>query len=154
MTNIKQSVLLIIAIILGGCASAPVVEIAPFDKSVSYEGNFDQSWSRLVAFMSTNDISIGTIEKDSGLITLSGDNLSSSVLANYCDARSTFGFTLTSGQARGSVLMVDDEGFITVTVNVKFMGTFMNGFTNPPSYSTRACNSTGVFETAILGSLQ
>tara|TARA_Y100000991_G_C21969625_1_gene348703 strand:+ start:68 stop:535 length:468 start_codon:yes stop_codon:yes gene_type:complete len=141
-------------IILGGCASTPVVEIAPFDKSASFEGDFNQSWSKLVAFMSTNDISIGTIEKDSGLITLSGDNLQPSVIKNYCDATSGFLSVLSSGRAQGSVLMVDDEGFITVTVNAKFQGTFVNAMTNPPTYNTYPCNSTGVFETAVLGAVQ
>ena len=143
-----------ITLMLGACASAPVVEIKPFDKSVSFEGDFDESWSKLVAFLSTNDISIGTIEKDSGLVTLSGDNLSTGVIQLYCDARASFLLTLTGGKAGGSILMVEDDGFITATVNIKFYGPLLNSLANPPQYTTSPCNSTGAFESAVLGSLQ
>jgi hypothetical protein len=143
-----------ITLMLGACASAPVVDIKPFDKSVSFEGDFDGSWSKLVAFLSTNDISIGTIEKDSGLVTLSGDNLSTSVVQIYCDAQAPFLWTLTGGRAGGSILMVEEDGFVTATVNIKFYGTSMTAMSNPPQYSTKPCNSTGAFESAVLGSLQ
>ena len=147
-------VVLFIAVFLGGCASAPVIDIKPFDKSVSFEGDFDESWSKLVAFLSTNDVNIGTIEKDSGLITLSGDNLSAGVITQYCDATATFLMTMTGGTARGSILMTEESGFVTATVNVKFQGTSYSGLTNPPTYSTRPCNSRGAFEASVLGSLQ
>jgi hypothetical protein len=139
---------------LGGCASAPVIDIKPFDKSVSFEGDFDESWSKLVAFLSTNDVNIGTIEKDSGLITLSGDNLSVGIITQYCDATATFLWTMTGGTARGSILMVEDSGFVTATVNVKFQGTSSSTLSSPPTYSTSPCNSRGVFEASVLGSLQ
>lgn len=149
-------VIAVIVLLLGGCASAPVVEIKPFDKTVSFEGDFDQAWSKLVNFLSTNDVSIGTIEKDSGLVTLSGDNLGGSLLAAYCDTTVPFMWTLTGGKAKGSVLMTDDSGFVTATVNVKFMKTIMfPGYgQNPPTYRTDQCTSRGAFETAVLGSLQ
>ena len=44
-------VIAVIVLLLGGCASAPVVEIKPFDKTVSFEGDFDQAWSKLVNFL-------------------------------------------------------------------------------------------------------
>ena len=44
MKNFKgMSSVVLAALMLGGCASAPVVEIKPFDKSVSFEGNYDES---------------------------------------------------------------------------------------------------------------
>ncbi|WP_297820484.1 hypothetical protein [uncultured Paraglaciecola sp.] len=149
-----MSSVVLAALMLGGCASAPVVEIKPFDKSVSFEGNYDESWSKLVGFMSTNDISIGTIEKDSGLVTLSGDDLSPELIAEYCDAKAPFLWVLTGGKGSGSVLMTEDSGFITATVNVKFQGTSTYTMANPPQYKTAKCNSRGAFESAVLGSLQ
>ena len=142
--------------LLAGCVTTPVVEIEPFDTSVSFEGDFGKSWSKLVQFMSTNDINIGTIEKDSGLITLSGDNLSVPILQQYCDATAPFLSILQSGTAKGSVLMVEDDGFITTTVNVKLTATSMytDLYTGRTTYSTKPCNSTGVFETALLSSVQ
>ena len=156
MLKIKKFFLVATFIALGGCASAPVVEIKPFDKSASFEGDFDESWSKLVAFLSTNDVSIGTIEKDSGLVTLSGDNLSVALIQEYCDASAPFLWTLTGGKAKGSILMTEDSGFVTATVNVTFDGTifFPQMGTNPAQYRSNRCNSRGAFETAVLGSIQ
>ena len=155
ITN-KILTLVFFAVILTGCASNPVVEIEPFDTSISTEGDFDASWSKMVAFLSTNDISIGTIEKDSGLVTLSGDSLSVPVLQKYCDAKAPFLWVLQNGTARGSVLMVDDDGFVTTTVNLKLTGTSMytDWNTGRTNYTTKPCNSTGVFETALLNSVK
>lgn len=156
MRNLNQLILITTVLILGGCAGAPVVEIKPFDKSVSYEADFDESWSKLVAFLSTNDVSIGTIEKESGLITLSGDNLGAALIQQYCDTKAPFMWSLTGGKARGSVLMTEDSGFVTATVNVKFDGTifFPQMGSSPPQYRTNPCNSRGAFESAVLGSIQ
>jgi hypothetical protein len=145
-----------LSILLSGCVSTPVIEIEPFDTSVSFEGDFDRSWSKLVAFLSTNDVSIGTIEKDSGLITLSGDNLSVSLLREYCDATAPFLWSLQSGGAKGSVLMTADDGFVTATVNIKLTATSMTTdySTGRVTYSTKPCNSRGVFETAVLNSIE
>ena len=151
---IKQVFVIVAVSLLGACASAPVEEIKPFDKSRTLEAPYDEVWTNLIRFMSTNDISIASVEKDSGLIVLTGDNLSSSLMEEYCDAKATFLTTLTSGKASGSVIVNSDEDFTTVTVNAKFSATFMNPMTNPPSYSTRPCNSRGAFETAVLGSIQ
>ena len=155
--KITKILMLVIIAFLTGCVTAPVVEIKPFDKSVSFEGDFDESWGKLVRFLSTNDVNIGTIEKDSGLITLSGDNLSAGLIQEYCDAAAPFMWVLSSGLAKGSVLMTNEDGFITATVNVKFNATssytdYMGG--SGTKYSTTSCNSRGAFETALLGSLQ
>ena len=139
--------------LLAGCASAPV-EIMPFDKSRTIEGSYDQVWTNLIRFMSTNDIAIGSVEKESGLIVLTGDDLAPDVIQAYCDATAPFLWVLTGGKARGSVIVNADDDFVTVTVNAKFQGTAQSTMTNPPTYSTRPCNSRGAFENAVLGSLE
>jgi hypothetical protein len=151
---IKHVAIIFLAGIVAACASAPVVEIKPFDKSRTLETPYDEVWTNLIRFMSTNAISIASVEKDSGLIVLTGDDLSSSAMKEYCDAKPTFLTSLTGGKASGSVIVNADEDFTTVTVNAKFSATFMNPMTNPPTYSTRPCNSRGAFETAVLGSIQ
>lgn len=143
-----------VTIMMVGCATTPVVEIKPFDKNLTVEGSYDAVWTNLIRFMSTNDISIASVEKESGLIVLTGDNLSASLISEYCDATAPFLWTLTGGKASGSVLVNDDEGFVTVTVNAKFHGTLYYALSSPPQYSTKPCNSRGAFEAAILGSVQ
>jgi hypothetical protein len=58
--------------IVASCATTAVVIVEPFDTSKTYMADYDSTWTKLIRFMSTNQISIGTIEKDSGLVTLNG----------------------------------------------------------------------------------
>ena len=148
-------VTVLFARLLAGCASQPV-EIQPFDKSVTVEKSFDEGWSNLVRFLSTNDVNISTIEKDSGLISLRGENLTGSLIAEYCDTAGAapFLYSLNSGKATGSVTVVNDDGFATVNANIRFQATYVYGMSNPPQYTTKDCVSRGAFETALLGSIQ
>ena len=140
-------------VFLVGCATVEEVVIEPFDKSVTVEKDFDDVWGTLVRFMSTNDISIQTIEKDSGLIALRGENLTSGLIRGLCDAQAGLFATISSGGANGSITVVDDDGFVTVNVNMRFTATFYNSMSNPPTYSTSNCNSRGTFEKSLLASL-
>ena len=142
-----------LVVFLVGCTAVEQVVVEPFDKSITVEKDFDDVWGTLVRFMSTNDISIQTIEKDSGLMALRGENLSSGLITQLCDAQPGFLSTISSGSASGSITVVDDDGFITVNVNTRFTATHYSGMTNPPTYSTRNCNSRGHFEKSVLGSI-
>ena len=51
------------------CATTSVV-VDPFDSSKTYMSDMDTQWKKLVRFFSTNQIGIGTLEKDSGIITV------------------------------------------------------------------------------------
>jgi len=140
------------ALIFTACASRPVVEIKPFDTSISFEGSYNEAWSKLIAFLSTNDIGIANLEKASGLIILKGDNLGVQTIQKYCDAQAPFLYTLIYGKASGSIIMTEDSGFVTATVNTKFESTSRGTGTSPNR--TAPCRSSGLFETAVLGSIQ
>lgn len=150
--NLKLIMTCMLLSLLTACASAPQIEIAPFDKSKTVEGSFDSVWSNLVRFLSTNDVSIATIEKDSGLIALKGENLSASLITQYCNATPGFLSSITSGLVTGSITVVDEGGFTTVNTNMRYRATQVSGMSNPPTYSTFDCVSKGVLETAILSS--
>lgn len=135
-----------------GCGSTPKQVIQPFDKSITVEAEFDETWTSLVRFFSTNDVSISTIEKDSGIIQLEGERLSADLISKYCAVDLPWLWTLSSGGARGSVLVADDDGFVSVDANLRFTFTAANYVSNPPQFQTYNCESTGVLETAILNS--
>lgn len=151
--NLRALVVVGSAMFAFGCAT-PAIEIKPFDKSATVEASYDEVWNKLIRFTSTNDVSVSSVEKDSGLIVLSGDNLSQGVISQYCAAQAPFLSVLSSGTAKGSIVVTDDDGFVTVTVNAKFNTTFVNNMSSPPTYNTVPCNSTGAFETAVLGAIQ
>lgn len=144
----------LITLTIIGCGSTPKVVIQPFEKNTTTDKSFDKTWSSLVRFFSSNDISISTIEKDSGIIQLEGERLTASLIQKYCDGRASFLNAVDSGTARGSVLVSEEDGFVTTDVNIRFSFTTVYLGSNPPQYTTRNCQSTGVFETAVLNSVK
>lgn len=140
-------------VIFSGCASAPKTVITPFDKSKTVEKSYDEVWGSLVRFLSTNDIAIDQIEKVSGLIQLKGENLAVDLIRKYCAVEPTFMNSVSSGFATGSITVIEDGGFVTINTNMRFKFTQVSSMSNPPQYKTLNCSSTGVVETAILGSV-
>ena len=137
-----------LVVFLAGCTTTQIA-IEPFDKTVTVERDFDDVWTTLVRFMSTNDISISTIEKESGLISLRGENLTKDLIAKLCDGQAAFLWTIIGGGASGSIVVMDDDGFVTVNVNARFTTTSTY---NGPTV-TNGCNSTGYFEKSVLASI-
>ena len=143
-----------IAFLFTGCATPAKIEIAPFDRSVTVEKPFDEVWSSLIRFLSTNDIAIQTIEKESGLISLRGEGLSAGLIQQYCAAQASMFLGITGGKGTGSITVVNDGDFNTVNANMRFQFTMVNSMANPPQYVTRNCESMGKFETALLNSIR
>ena len=153
MKLIKKSWMTFAVIFLiTSCATTAVI-VEPFDTSKTYMSDFDTTWSKLVRFMSTNHISIGTIEKDSGLMTLAGDNLSKDLVLSYC-ASNPVGFpnTTTGGSAQGNITLAEVDGFVTANVNVRFnvKGQYCYQGCN---YVNVQCQSNGKFEKSLLSAL-
>ena len=85
--------------------------------------------------------------------------MSVDLTARYCDAPKHKGFpvkTLNNGISRGNLLVNEDGGgFVTATVNITFQGNYKvcDLYGRNCSYSIDSCRSRGVFEKALLGSL-
>ena len=154
MNKIKITLIVFYTFFLLSCATTQVV-IEPFDTSKTYMNSYDESWKKLVRFFSTNQIGIGTLEKDSGIITVNNQNLSSSLVSEYCALTVPFLFTHTGGQAFGSATLVEDGDFTTANVNIQFNATFsacdLYGRCN---YINNPCPSNGSFEKALLTALE
>ena len=144
---------LAILFLVASCATTPTVIVEPFDTSKTYMNDFDSTWTKLIKFMSTNQISIGTIEKDSGLFTLNGTNLSKDLVLSYC-AGNPVGWpnTTTGGSAQGNINLTEIDGFVTASVNVRFNvdGQYCYQGCNYVSYQ---CDSNGEFEKSLLNAL-
>ena len=154
MKNLKYLIILPLIIAVISCASTPTVIIEPFDTNKTYMSSFDDSWKKLVRFFSTNQIGIGTLEKDSGIITVNNERLSSSLVNSYCANNPTpFLYTQTGGTARGSVTLVEDEGFTTANVNITFEVNAQYCYQGC-TYINKVCQSNGTFEKALLSSLE
>lgn len=141
--------------LLFSCATAPTVVVEPFDTNKTYQASFDDTWKKLVRFFSTNQIGIGTLEKDSGIITVNNERLSTNLIRTYCaDWPVGFLWSATGGTARGSVTLMEEEGdFTTANVNITFSVNSQYCYQGC-SYSIDMCKSNGSFEKALLASLE
>jgi hypothetical protein len=146
----KKFLLLFLTIVITSCATTQVVSNSV--ASESYRASYDEVWTKVIRFFATNQISIGTLEKDSGIVTLKGDNLNSQLMNEYCEADENNGFLerLLYGNVMGSVNVIDEGGIVTVTVNARY-NTFHAYGQN--YYPARPCASKGVFERQILDSI-
>jgi hypothetical protein len=152
--KIKKLLILPLVIVLYSCATTETVVVEPFNTSVTYDSDFDETWSKLVRFYSTNQIGIGTLEKDSGIITMNNDKLSVSAIQEYCaDSPVPFLWTPTGGTARGNATLIEEDGFTTATVNVSFSVNSQYCYQGC-NYTSNPCQSNGNFERALLTALE
>jgi hypothetical protein len=149
----KKTIALTLTFFIFSCATTQVI-VEPFDTSKTYMSSYDDSWKKLVRFFSTNQIGIGTLEKDSGIITVNNQNLSQSLTSEYCAVSVPFLWTHTGGQAVGSATLVEDDNFVTANVNIQFSANFSScDLYGRCNYQTNPCPSNGTFERALLSSL-
>ena len=154
MNKIRNITILFSIFFLFSCATTQVV-IETFDTSKTYMNSYDESWKKLVRFFSTNQIGIGTLEKDSGIITVNNQNLTSGLVSEYCAVTVPFLYALSGGQAFGSATLVEDGDFITANVNIQFNATFSScDLYGRCTYITDSCPSNGSFEKALLTALE
>ena len=136
------------------CATTSIV-VDPFDSSKTYMSDIDTQWKKLVRFFSTNQIGIGTLEKDSGIITVNNQNLAVNLVSEYCAIETPFLWTPTGGSVVGSATLVEeDEDFVTANVNMQFTAQFQScDLYGRCNYMNKPCQSNGNFEKALLSAL-
>ena len=150
----KAVVILFTLVLAGGCATPEKIVVQPFDKVATVESDFDATWEELVRFLSTNQIGIKTIEKDSGLVVIESLNMSPALIQEYCtNIQIPLLWSLQSGKASGNVTVDEDDGFTTVAVNMSYQATTQYCY-NGCSYNTARCDSLGKFETELLDAVQ
>jgi len=136
--------------VLVSCATTSVVGNSVTSETIMT--SYDEAWSKVIRFFSTNQVGIGTLEKASGIITISGQNLLMDLMSDYCDSKPAVPFLWTPlyGTANGSVTLVDDGDFVTANVNVSF--SVVSGY--GANRVTNRCTSTGEFENSLLNTLR
>ena len=144
----KNILSILFILLLTSCAATQVVSNSVV--SESYRQSYDEVWTKVIRGFATNHISIGTLEKDSGIVTLRGDRLSNDLINSYCDADANNGFleVVLYGNVTGSVNVIDEGGFVTVTINTSFSSVHNDGY-----FAPRPCSSTGAFEQSLLDTL-
>ncbi|MCP4598278.1 hypothetical protein [Neptuniibacter sp.] len=138
-----------------GCTANKPKQVATFDTSETFQASKDEVWGKLVRFMSTNQLGISTIEKDSGLLVINNQNVAQNLLSSYCDSGSAVPFLWVpvGGKVSGNVTVVEDEGFSTASINISFNQVSEFCYQGC-KYTTKQCQSLGSFEKALLSSLR
>ena len=146
----KKILILITALFTFGCATTSVVGNSVTSETLMT--SYDEAWAKVIRFFSTNQVGIGTLEKESGIVTINGQNLAMDLMNEYCDAGPAIPFLHRPirGTANGSVTLVDDGGFVTANVNVSF--SIVSVYGQVPVVNR--CTSTGKFEDSILETLR
>jgi hypothetical protein len=139
----KYFVALAALVALAGCATPP--KQTAFSNTQTYQSSKDQVWSDLLAFFTSNNIQIKTIEKDSGVIYAERSRSDPSM----ADCGQDLAVEL-SRPATLNVFVKPEASGTTVTVNATFE--VIRSFDNRTW--TAPCHSTGVLERQILSSIK
>ena len=137
------------AIALTGCATAPLV--VPVERSVETTKSKEQVWANLIEFFASNNISIKTIEKDSGIVYAERTFSGAGGLREWADC----GASMMAPPIRQTMdlnVFVRDAGGsagpkTNITVNARFSETRQSAWDN--SIANTDCNSLGVLERRI-----
>ncbi|WP_287011309.1 hypothetical protein [Brevundimonas sp.] len=134
---------------VAGCATAP----ATYDvkNSEVIPASQDVVWERIVGFFATNNLSIKTIEKASGIIAaerIVGSPAVGGKILGWADCGANALATARSQSIDLNVFVRPQAAGTSVTVNTHFTEGRYNALTEAPE--TVSCNSTGALESAIL----
>jgi hypothetical protein len=137
---------------MAACATAPATH--DFSKSRTFAESNDVIWDRAVAYFTSHDLSITTIDKASGVIVAVrkyADPQSDAGLAGDADCgKDPLALRLHAKADLNIVVRPLPDGQTNVNVNTRVEQTFRYG-DSPPSVSN--CNSTGKLEAAIFEAL-
>lgn len=130
----------------GACATLPTDHSVT--KTKTYAASKDAVWTELVRFFAQNNISIKTIEKDSGVIFAETQNIAGTSIA---DCGKPDAFTIETGRVGNFNVFASERNAATeVTINTAFTASHrdMNNIVKP-----FPCNSTGQLERMIFNGL-
>jgi hypothetical protein len=135
----------IVGLLLSACATAP--KATQFDNSRQVSLSFDDAWERTISYFAENNISIKTLEKDSGLIVAESATVGPDQLQKLADCGSAG--VGQPGTASYNVFVRDQQSQgVAVQINAAFNQSFRNIWTGRNEQVQ--CLSKGVLEAALL----
>lgn len=132
---------------LAGCATPPAY--VPFDNSTTVSLSKDEVWSNLVEYFATSNISIKTIEKDSGIIYAERMLAGAYEIGSVASCGANFMAPSMGATADLNVFVREQTGGTRITVTTNFREMRSNAMANGQMF-TAQCNSLGVMEAGIL----
>ena len=145
----KKLAILAAALAVTACAAPPAY--IPIDKSRTVALTKDEAWSNAVEYFASGNITIRTIEKDSGIIYAERMFGTGSDVSQFADCGAP-GMSVPIGATVDLNVFVREAGDgVNVTVNARFSQQRQSAWDK--SISSVECSSLGVIEERILDAI-
>lgn len=142
----KRFTALAISLAAAACAAPPA--LIPIDNSRTLGISKDEAWANAVEYFATGNITIRTIERDSGIIYAERMFGSGNEVAQFADCGTAGMSVPTSTTVDLNVFVREAGDGVNVTVNTRFSQQRQSAWDN--SISSVECSSLGVIENRIL----
>lgn len=134
---------------MGACATP--AQSFQYDNSRSVHADFDETWSRTIQVLASNNLPIKTLEKDSGIIVAENELVTAASMGEAASCPSSAFATPIGGVMNYNVFVKSSApNLTTVTVNTAYRMTYrdMNG-----GAISQVCNSNGNVERKLLNAI-
>lgn len=143
---------LIAALALSGCSPTP-----PPPRTIENERTYamprDEVWQRTVDWLTASQLTIKSIDKESGLIYADATYSDFDAIDAYADCGSTGFYHEWGAGLQLNVFVTEAQGGTKLRANAKIRQELMSRF-NPSVHSSVDCASTGVFERQLLDAIK
>lgn len=146
----KRIIIACLAAAVSGCASTPPAHI-PIENSRRIALSKDVAWSNLVEHFAAGNITIKTIERDSGIIYAERMFGTVADVATFADCGVPGMSVPISSSVDLNVFVREVEGGVNATVNASFRQQRRSTWDN--SLSTVECASLGTIERSVLSAI-
>lgn len=145
----KKLVTLAIALTVAACAAPPAY--IPIDKSRTVAMSKDEAWANAVEYFASGNITIRTIEKDSGIIYAERMFGTGADVSQFADCGAPGMAVPVSATVDLNVFIREAGDAVNVTVNARFSQQRQSAWDR--SVSSIECSSLGVIEERILDAI-
>ena len=150
----RTVIIIIVAGVLAACATMP--KTYEFERAREYSASKDQIWSRLMELLTSQNIQIKTVEKDSGIVYAERFyGPEGAKFLDFADCGLEIGNTPAGRPTAGMNVFVVEiaDNRTRVTVNTNFQMPVLVYAVIANVLEHRTCNSKGTLERRILDQL-
>jgi len=141
----------IACVLLSACGAAPTRH--EFDNTRTITASYDAVWDAVIAYFASNNISVKTIAKDSGVIYAEKALFTNDGAYADCGKPDMISKVLSDSEAF-NVYVKRGDGKQVVSVNATFTEVRRTGITTDAPIVHMECTSTGRFEREFLQSIR
>lgn len=136
----------LLAMCVSACATAP--QQTSFQNTKTVASSFDEAWDTAISYFAENNVSIKTLEKDSGIVVAEAGTVPYQALLELADCGTQPLASNYNGGATYNVFVREASAGTIVQVNAKFLLSYFDR--TQGGLTTTECFSKGIFEQGLL----